>query len=100
MTVYGDYFSPETRTLMTMIEMGQVPHNFHAVDQFKGDHKREEYLKLNPTGSMPTITEGRFLILGGYLVFLNYLVNHHRPIRDKLYPVEVKPHIDKILLWF
>lgn len=32
LTVYGDYFSPETRTLMTMIEMGQVPHNFHAVD--------------------------------------------------------------------
>eukprot|EP00347_Sterkiella_histriomuscorum_P024508 403330868 len=100
LTVYGDHFSPETRTIMCMIEMGQVPHQFHAVDQFKGDHKREEYIKLNPTGSLPTIQEGRFLILGGYLVFLNYLVNKHEPIRNKLYPLEVKPLIDKILLWF
>lgn len=91
LTVYGDYFTGETRTLMTMIALGQVPHLFVAVDQFKADHRRDDYLKLNPTGSLPTITEGRFLILGGYLVFLNYLCNHHRPIREKLYPAEVKP---------
>lgn len=91
LTVYGDFFSPETRTLMAMIQMGGIPHNFHPVDQFKGDHKKEEYLKLNPTGSLPTLTEGRFLVLGGYIVFLNYLMNHHRPIKEKLYPPEVKP---------
>ena len=49
---------------------------------------------------MPTITEGRFLILGGYLVFMNYLLNHHKAIREKLYPEEEKLQIDKILLWF
>ena len=80
--------------------MGGVPHEYHPVDQFKGDHKKEEYLKINPTGSLPTVTEGRFLILGGYLVFLNYLVNHHRGIKDKLYPQETKPQLDKMMLWF
>ena len=33
-------------------------------------------------------------------MFLNYLCNHHRPIREKLYPAEAKPQIDKLLLWF
>jgi glutathione S-transferase len=66
--------------------MGGVPHEFHMVDSFKGEHKKEEYLKMNPTGSLPTITEGRFVILGGYLVFLNYLMNHHKQIRERLYP--------------
>jgi hypothetical protein len=39
LTVYGDLFSSETRTLMLMIHMGGVNHNFHPVDQFKGEHK-------------------------------------------------------------
>jgi hypothetical protein len=55
---------------------------------------------VNPTGSLPTLTEGRFLILGGYTVFLNYLMNHHKAIREKFYPNEAKQQIDKILLWF
>ena len=71
--------------------MGGVTHEFHPVDQFKGEHKKEEYAKVNPTGTLPTITEGRFLILGGYLVFINYLINKHQPIREKLYPEDVKP---------
>ena len=86
LTVYGDYFTSETRTLMNIIKLGDVKCEFTEVDLFKGDHKKEQYLKLNPTGSLPTISEGRFLIIGGYIVFVNYLVNHHRPIRDKLYP--------------
>ena len=88
LTVWGDFFSSETRTIMTMIRMADLKHEFHEIDQFKGDHKTEDYLKLNPIGTLPTVTEGRFLILGGYIVFLNYLVNHHREIRDKLYSDE------------
>lgn len=49
---------------------------------------------------MPTITEGRFLVLGGYLAFINYLVNHHNPIKERLYPEEAKDALDTILLWF
>lgn len=100
LTVYGDFFSTETRTLMTIIKMGDVKHEFTEMDQFKGDHKKEQYLKLNPTGSLPTITEGRFLIIGGYLVFINYLVKHHEKIQAKLYSPDVKPQVDRILLWF
>src|SRR5437868_2018667 len=84
LTVWGDYFSPETRTILTMLTLGQVKHEFQAVDQFKGEHRKDQYLAINPTGSLPTITEGRFLILGGYLVFLTYLANHHKAIREKL----------------
>jgi glutathione S-transferase len=71
-----------------MLQMGSVRYDFHPVDQFKGEHKKESYLKINPTGSLPTMTEGRFLILGGYLVFLSYLANHHKGIREKLYPAQ------------
>lgn len=98
--VHGDYFSPETRTLMIMLHQSQVKCELHVVDQFKGEHKSDKYLAINPTGSHPTITEGRFLVLGGYLVFLTHLANHHKKIKDKLYPVDQKQQIDKLLLWF
>jgi len=32
LTVYGDYFSPETRTLMALIRMGDVKHEFTELD--------------------------------------------------------------------
>ena len=100
LTVWGDYFSPETRTIMVILHQGQVKCDLQIVDQFKGEHKSEKYLAINPTGSHPTITEGRFLVLGGYLVFLTYLANHHKSIRDKLYPNDLKQQIDKYMLWF
>lgn len=99
LTVYGDYFIAETRTLLLLIQLGDTSHQFIEVNTFKGDHRKEEYIRLNPTGSVPTMTEGRYLLLGGSIVFINYLVNHHREIRDKLYPKDFKSLIDSILLW-
>ncbi len=55
---------------------------------------------MNPTGQIPTLTEGRFLVLGGYNVFLNYLCNHHQKIKEKLYQTQFKGEIDKHMLWF
>ena len=80
--------------------MCNIKFEFHSVDQFKGEHKSDTYLSRNPTGSIPTMAEGRFLVLGGYLVFLNYLANYHKPIRDKLYPQISKTEIDKTMLWY
>ncbi len=32
LTVYGDHFSPETRTLIAMINIGDIKHEFHPLD--------------------------------------------------------------------
>ncbi len=89
--MWGDFFSPETRTILAMIKMGQTKDfEFKEVDQFKGAHKSADYLATNPTGTIPTIKESRFLILGGYVVFLNYLINYHHTIRERLCPKEEK----------
>ena len=85
---------------MSILSFGNVKYELHIVDQFKGEHKNEKYLNINPTGSLPTLTEDRFLVLGGYLVFLTYLVNHHKAIRDRLYPKEYETEINKLMLWF
>lgn len=65
LTFWGDPFSPETRTVQALLALGQIKHEFHSVDAFKGEHKQEAYTKINPLGSLPYMTEGRFVILGG-----------------------------------
>ena len=86
LTLYADYFSPETRTMLTIIHLGRINFEFHEVDTFKGEHKAKDFLLINPTGLVPTITEGRTMVLAGYLQYLKYLVGHHKGLRDKLYP--------------
>ena len=71
--IWGDFFSAETRTMLVMLKMSNVQHEVRIIDQFLGDHKSEEYLNMNPTGQIPTITEGKFLVLGGYQVYMNFL---------------------------
>jgi hypothetical protein len=44
LTVWGDYFSPDTRTILTALYIAGVPHLFNEIDQFKNEHKKEDYL--------------------------------------------------------
>jgi len=77
-----------------------IEHKLELVDQFKGQNKQQTYLMINPTGQVPTITEGKYLVLGGYQVFLQYLSSSHKSIKDRLYPEEYKGEIDKHMMWF
>ena len=65
LTVYGDYFNPETRTILAMLYIAGVPHQFQEIDTFKGDHKKESYIALNPTSSIPLVQVGGNIVLGG-----------------------------------
>lgn len=100
LTVWGDHFNSDTRTILSIINIAGVPYSFEEVDQFKGDHKKDSYLAINPSGQIPMITEGSFKILGGNNIFLIYLCNSHQRIKDKLYPVETRVEIEKHLSWF
>ena len=57
-------------------------------------------MNLNPTGSIPTITEGRFCVLGGYPVFLQFLANYHKQVKDKFRPNSKKDEIEKSIQWY
>jgi glutathione S-transferase len=66
------------------MKMSNVAHKFNEVDTFTGNFKDEEYDRINPTGSLPTLKEGKFVVLGGYQVFINFLTQHHRSVHEKL----------------
>ena len=58
------YYSPSTAALVVhwlLIEL-DVPHELHALDFDKREHKADDYLALNPAGVVPTLVmDGRVL---------------------------------------
>lgn len=55
--MYTLYFSPGTASLVVhwlLIELDQ-PHELRRLDLAAGEHKRPEYLALNPAGVVPTL---------------------------------------------
>jgi len=58
LTVYGDHFNSDTRTLLGILKIAGVPHAFERVNMLNEDHRKESYLRINPSGQIPMITEG------------------------------------------
>lgn len=58
------YHSPGSRafTAYWLLEELGVPFQVTNVDIRKGDQKKKEYLKLNPSGKVPTITDGKVVV--------------------------------------
>ena len=90
LTVYGDFFNSDTRTILSLLYIAGVPHQFQEVDTFKGDHKKEPYIAINPTSQIPLIQEGGFKVIGGSHITLQYLCSSHKRIGEKLYQPENK----------
>ena len=54
--------SPNARKVQFVAQHLQVPHEVEMVDLSKGQQRSPEYLKLNPNGVMPTLTDGDFVL--------------------------------------
>ena len=44
-TVWGDYLSSETRTLLAIFKLQEIDHDFKLVDTLKEEHKKDAYLR-------------------------------------------------------
>lgn len=58
------YHSPASRafTAYWLLEELGVPFQVATVDIRKGEQKKKEYLKLNPSGKVPTLTDGKVVV--------------------------------------
>lgn len=58
------YHSPASRafTAYWLLEELGVPFDVRTIDIRKGEQKAPEYLKLNPSGKVPTITDGKVVV--------------------------------------
>jgi len=87
---YGFFLSPFSRVAhMTLIALG-IPFEMKTINLLKGEHKTEEYLKINPKGQVPAIKLGD-VCLAESRAIAAFLCNKYADDNHKhLYPEDPK----------
>jgi glutathione S-transferase len=94
-TLYHHPFSRAAGVVWALEEVGQ-PYELTFVDLMKGAHKEPKFLKLNPMGKLPTLTDGDAVITEGAAIDL-YLADRYA--LGKLAPAVDDPRRGTYLRW-
>jgi len=62
MKLYMNPLSPNVRRVRLTAAVLALELEQHVLDFSRGEHKRPEYLKLNPNGAVPTLVDGDFVL--------------------------------------
>src|SRR5690349_3562536 len=69
MKLYGYPPTRSTRVLWTLRELG-VDFEFVNVDPTRGEHRRPEFLAVNPAGKLPALVDGDFILTESVAIVL------------------------------
>ncbi len=58
--IYADPITVNCRKVIAGLQLIGAPYELVHVDYFKGEHKAEPYITLNPNASVPAMTDGDF----------------------------------------
>ena len=95
------YYYPATAAMIPHILLGElgVPYERVFVDRAKDEHKRPEYLKLNPNGTLPVLTDGDFVLYETAAIVL-HLCDRHPQARLAPAPGTLeRSHFQQWLIW-
>lgn len=60
MKLYADPITVNCRKVLAGLDLIGAPYDLVHVDYFKGEHKAEPYVSLNPNASVPALTDGDY----------------------------------------
>lgn len=95
--VYYAMPSPPARSILIAAKHLGIAVNPKEVDLLNGGTRAPEYLKLNPSHTVPTMDDNGFVLFESRAI-LTYLVNKYAP-NHSVYPVDpqARATIDKVL---
>jgi glutathione S-transferase len=74
--IHGFMMSPNVRRALVMLEECGLPYEVVPVDLMSGEQRSPAYLALNPTGRVPTMVDGDFVLWESNAI-LEYLAARH-----------------------
>merc|ERR1711935_42537 len=99
-TFFGHRISPFSRMVQMTFDLLKLNYELKLLDLAKGEQKEEWYLKINPKGTVPVITEGDFCLTESHVI-MKYLCNKFfmRTGETSLYPSDTvaRANIDEAL---
>ncbi len=98
MQIHADPITVNCRKVLAGLDFLGVPFELVHVDYFKGAHKAEPYLSINPNASVPSMVDGD-LVLWESNAILQYAAD--KAGVEKAYPkdLKIRADINRWLLW-
>jgi len=95
---YHFFLSPFSRGVHMTLKALEVPFNIKEINLLKGEQKKEEYLKINPRGKVPSVKIGDFCLSESRAIAA-YLCNKLADDKhDHLYPKDATKRA-KVDMW-
>jgi len=93
--IYINYLSPVSRSVAAIAAELNLEVEIKILDLLKGEHKSEEYLKINPNGTVPSFVDGETMITQ------SRDIGKHMAGGKPLYPEDeaTRKKIDEILVY-
>lgn len=76
--MYTLYYSPGSASMAPHVALQEIgaPHEAVRIDIAKGDHKRADYLAINPDGRVPTLRDGDRLLTESAAILMHLADKH------------------------
>ncbi len=76
--MYTLYYAPGSAAMAPHVVLEEIgaPHKMVRVDTKAGDHRKPEYLKLNPHGRIPTFVDGDFVMFESAAIMMHLADKH------------------------
>ncbi|XP_066940513.1 glutathione S-transferase theta-1-like [Macrobrachium rosenbergii] len=99
LNLHVDYLSQPSRALVLLCDAISAPHNEHLLSFTKGDHKKPEFLSINPFGKVPAVQEGDIHI-NESCAALRYIASKYDK-SGQWYPkdLDIRVKVDEYLDW-
>ena len=73
--------------MLAICHMAQIDFEFVIVDTFNQDHRRKPYFDLNPSSTIPMITQGTTRIFGDNESLFFFLINSFERVAALFFPL-------------
>jgi glutathione S-transferase len=88
MKLYANYFSQPSAAVIQFLKENSIDFELVLLDLGKLEHKKSEFLKINPQGQVPTLEDDGFALSesGAILIYLHEKFK----TKDHWYPADIK----------
>ncbi|CAH1405488.1 unnamed protein product [Nezara viridula] len=97
--LYYNTFSQPSRAVYLFLKLNNIPFEKKIVNLMAGEHKKDEYKKINPLSLVPVIDDNGFIVRESVGI-LRYLVRE-KNLPDHWYPKDslAQARVDEYLEW-